>query len=35
MTHMTVILVALIPLVLGAFPLCMERLEASIVGSGE
>lgn len=33
MTHMTVILVALIPLILGAFPLGMEKLEASVVDS--
>lgn len=30
MTLMTVILVVFIPLVLGAFPLAMERLEANL-----
>lgn len=32
MTPMNLILVLLVPLVLGAFPLAMERLEARVVG---
>lgn len=28
---MTFLLVVLIPLVLGAFPLCMERVEAAVI----
>lgn len=31
MTPMNVILVLLVPLVLGAFPLAMERLESRVV----
>ncbi len=31
MAFMTVVLVALIPLVLGAFPLLMERMETRVV----
>lgn len=29
---MTFLLVVLIPLVLGVFPLCMERVEAAVIG---
>ena len=32
MTPMNLILVLLVPVVLGAFPLVMERLEARVVG---